>query len=134
MNRFTIGEAAKEAGVTTRAVRLYEAKGLLAAAERTDSGYRLFTSDDVETLSFIRRGRRLGLSLEGIAEILELSQGGAPCDRTRALLDERVHEIDATITDLQQLRATIVAARQTDCTEPGAIHCAMIETYTPLGY
>ncbi len=125
---FTIGDAANKAGVTTRAVRLYEAKGLLAPAERTESGYRLFTDDDVETLSFIRRGRRLGLSLEAIAEVLALSRTGAPCDRTRTLLNERVNEIDDTISDLQQLRATIVAAQQADCSQAGATRCAMIES------
>lgn len=128
MSRFTIGDAAKEAGVTTRAVRLYEAKGLLAAAERTESGYRVFTRDDVETLSFIRRGRRLGLSLKAIAEVLELSRFGAPCARTRTLLKERVQEIDETISDLQHLRATIVAAQRADCSQSGATRCAMIES------
>ena len=70
MTSYTIGEAAKTAGVTRRAVRLYESKGLLPVPDRTGSGYRLFTDDDIAILAFIRRGRSLGLSLDAIAEIL----------------------------------------------------------------
>ncbi|WP_409473638.1 MerR family DNA-binding transcriptional regulator [Streptomyces sp. HC307] len=39
----TIGQAAKAAGVTRKAMRVYEARGLLPAAERTAAGYRLYT-------------------------------------------------------------------------------------------
>lgn len=111
---FTIGAAAKAAGITTRATRLYEARGLIDA-RRTTSGYRQFTSDDVETLAFIRRARSLGLSLDAIGEIIELAETGPPCDRTRALLAERVSQIDAAMEDLARLRATIVRAQDTSC-------------------
>lgn len=130
MSTFTVGEAAKAAGVTTRAVRLYEAKGLVSAADRTDAGYRVFSDDDVEVLTFIRQGRSLGLSLDGIAEIIDISRNGAPCDRTRALLDQRVTEIDATISDLQGLRTSIVKAQQIPCGE-SATRCAVIEGAAP---
>lgn len=111
---FTIGEAAKAAGVTARAARLYEARGLIDAG-RSASGYRQFTEDDVETLAFIRRARGLGLSLDAVAEIVELAETGPPCDRTRALLAERVTQIDAAMDDLTRLKATIVRAQQTRC-------------------
>ncbi len=111
---FTIGEAAKAAGITTRATRLYEARGLIDAG-RTASGYRQFTDQDVETLAFIRRARSLGLSLDAIREIVELAETGPPCDRTRALLAERVSQIDAAMDDLARLRATIVRAQDTRC-------------------
>ena len=123
----TVGEAAKAAGVTSRAVRLYEARGLVRPAERTDAGYRMFDQTDVEVLTFIRQGRSLGLSLDGIAEILDLSRRGAPCARTRTLLEDRVADIDATISDLQGLRASIVRAQQIPCGD-SALRCAVIES------
>lgn len=126
MNTYSIGDAAKRAGVTARAARLYEAKGLLLAPDRSASGYRIFDDDAVETLAFIGRARSLGLSLGAIAEIIDISAQGPPCEQTRALLDQRVADIDAKIRDLTELRATIVAAQQIDCPQP-AIRCAMIE-------
>ena len=131
MGTYTIGEAANAAGLTTRAVRLYEARGLIAEPPRTSAGYRLFTDQDVETLAFVRRGRTLGLSLDAIADIMAISQNQAPCERTRALLDQRVAEIDATIDDLQRLRETIVTAQRTDCGSGAATRCAVIEGAVP---
>lgn len=129
MGSYTVGEAAKAAGVTTRAVRLYEAKGLVPEPLRTNSGYRLFTDEDVETLAFVRRARSLGLSLDSIGEIMQIAKNGAPCDRTRSLLDQRVAQIDATMEDLRRLRETIVAAQRIECGNGNL--CAVIEGAVP---
>jgi len=129
MGTYTVGEAATAAGVTARAVRLYEAKGLVPESMRSTSGYRLFNDEDVETLAFVRRARSLGLSLDAIAEIINISRYGAPCERTRALLDRRVAEIDAAMNDLLRLRETIVAAQRIECGE--GTRCAVIEGAAP---
>ncbi|MBA3289047.1 MAG: MerR family transcriptional regulator [Acidimicrobiia bacterium] len=123
---YTIGEAAK-AAVTPRAVRFYESRGLFDAPERTRSGYRLFTDDDVEVLAFIRRGRSLGLSLDAIAEIIQISERGAPCERTDALLAKRLTEIDAAIADLRRQRAVIDDARRIKVDHSVGSGCAVIE-------
>lgn len=128
MAPFTIGQAAKKSGTTPRAVRLYESRGLVASAERTESGYRLFTDDDVEALTFVRLARSLGLSLDAIAEIMEISQRGvACCDRTKALLADRLTEIDAAITDLRLLRQNVVAAQDLEVDQRTGARCAVIE-------
>jgi MerR family copper efflux transcriptional regulator len=80
----TIGQAAQAGGVTRKAVRVYEAKGLLAAADRTIAGYRLYDERDVELLTFIRRARTLGLHLDDIREVLDIRNAGIPpCERQR---------------------------------------------------
>ena len=128
---FTIGQAAKAAGMTARAVRLYESRGLIAAPDRTDAGYRLFTDDDVDTLTFIRGARTLGLPLDAISEVIELAKAGSPCERTCALLDQRVAEIDSAIADLQRLRRSITnAQRAASASRLGASRCAVIEMAT----
>lgn len=124
---YTIGEAATAAGVTPRAIRLYESKGLVAAPVRTESGYRLFTDDDIEVFAFIRQGRSLGLSLDAIAEIVEASKLGAPCDRTAVLLAQRLSEIDAAIADLRRLRTTIRHAQRANVDQSSGARCAVIE-------
>lgn len=78
----TVGAAAKAVGVSAKAVRLWEAKGLLLPAERTDSGYRVFTDDDLDVLRFIRKAKALDLTLSEIKDIIDLQRGGAtPCAR-----------------------------------------------------
>ena len=128
--RYTIGQAARAAGLTNRAVRLYETRGLLSSPCRTQGGYRLYTQEDLATLTFIRRGRALGLSLDGIAKIMGAAKDGSPCDRTRALLDDRLAEIDTAITELQRLRDVIVTARRARPTPASAGRCALIDHET----
>ena len=130
MDTYTIGQASAAAGVTARAVRLYEAKGLLGSAGRTASGYRKFTSEDIEVLTFIRQARSLGLSLNAIAEIIDISTRRAPCDRTAALLAERLADVDAAIADLQRLRDTIGKAQRVSLDGISGKRCAVIEQAT----
>ena len=67
-----IGELAKAAKLTTKTIRFYEAEGLLPNPHRTASGYRVYGLDDAGRLHFIRKAKRLGLSLEEIRSILQL--------------------------------------------------------------
>lgn len=131
----TIGEVAREAGVTRKAVRVYEAKGLLPRAARTHNGYRLYDEHDVELLTFIRRARALGLHLGDIRKILDVSSHGiAPCATVRELLDARIAELDNTVADLLALRETLIHTRQqaADCTEQRPITvCGIIEDAVP---
>ncbi|MEU9244399.1 MerR family transcriptional regulator [Streptomyces sp. NPDC048385] len=127
----TIGQAARAAGLTRKAVRVYEAKGLLPAAERTAAGYRLYRQADVELLIFIRRARILGLHLDDIRDILATRGGGIPpCATVRDLLDDRITEIDATVAELLALRRTLTETRRRadDCTDDRPVTiCAVIE-------
>lgn len=109
----SIGQAAKAAGVTRKAIRLYEIRGLLEHPARTASGYRVFDWADVQVLTFIRRARVMGLHLDDIAELLEVSrEGEVPCGRLRHRLDERLAEVDEAIAELESLRRSLRAARE----------------------
>ncbi|GAB7144525.1 hypothetical protein LRC484719_31200 [Mycobacterium riyadhense] len=108
----TIGAAARAAGVTCKAVRVYEAKGLLPAATRTVNGYRRYDKRDVDLLTFVRRARALGLHLDDIRKILATRNDGiAPCATVRDLLDARIAELDNTVAELHALRETPVQTR-----------------------
>ena len=109
--RITVGEAARRSGVSPKAVRLYETRGILPPADRTQAGYRLYTDDDVEILRFVRRARTLGLRLNEIRRILDLQrQGAQPCHTVVDLLEGHLDDIDRTIKDLQALRHSLLQA------------------------
>ncbi|MDX3308149.1 MerR family DNA-binding transcriptional regulator [Streptomyces sp. ME08-AFT2] len=113
MPGMTIGQAAQAAGLTRKAVRIYEAKGLLPRAERSAAGCRL--------------GRRRAADVHPLGA----RRGGtAPCDAVCDLLDARIAEIDATITDFLALRQALVETRRTaddrPCGEPATV-CSIIE-------
>jgi DNA-binding transcriptional MerR regulator len=66
-----IGDLAKKAGKSVRAVRLYEEKGLLGPALRTDGGHRLYGEDALLRLDWIEKLQLLGLSLSDIRAFLD---------------------------------------------------------------
>lgn len=133
MAAMTVGVAAEAAGVSAKAVRLWECKGLLSPARRTDAGYRTFTQDDVAVLRFIRRAKALDLTLGEIKDILDLQRcGAAPCERVTTLLDAHIADIDRRRQDLRAMRRTLVEARRAarDSQRRGEdpVVCRIIET------
>ncbi|WP_219420145.1 MerR family DNA-binding protein [Pseudonocardia nigra] len=113
MEPVTVGRAAALTGLSRKAIRLYERKGLLPEAERTEAGYRLFGEQDLAVLHFVRQAKTLDLHLDEIKNILDLQRGGEqPCARVTALLDTHIADIDRKLGDLRQLRRSLLAARR----------------------
>ena len=131
-HQLTIGEAAERTGLTRKAIRLYEHKGLLPPARRSNAGYRLYSADDLAVLGFIRRARALDLHLDEIGDILDLQRGGEqPCGHVLGILDTRIAEIDRTIADLSELRQSLSMARKAASADQSrgqhAVVCQLIE-------
>ena len=103
-----IGQAAKASGISAKMIRHYETIGLIEAADRTSSGYRVYTQNDVETLRFIRSSRDLGFQVEQIKELLALWR-----DRNRASADvkkvalQHVEDLEAKMKQLQNMADTL---------------------------
>lgn len=100
-----IGEVAQRSGVSRKALRLYEDAGILPAARRTASGYRVYAADTLGIVSFVRQAQRLGFTLEQIKDIVAIKRNGrCPCPHVRDLVQRKVEELDQRLTDLQVVR------------------------------
>lgn len=103
-----IGQAAKQSGISAKMIRYYESIGLIGPAVRTDSGYRVYSDQDLHTLRFVRRARDLGFSVEQMNELLALWK-----DRSRASADvkrialEHVDELERKAEALREMAATL---------------------------
>lgn len=108
MDSMNIGDAARASQVSAKMIRHYEAIGLIGAARRTDAGYRLYSSQDVQVLQFIHRARALGFSLDQIRDLLALWQdkGRASAD-VRALAREHIGELNRKIAEMEAMRRTL---------------------------
>ncbi|MBW4510324.1 MAG: heavy metal-responsive transcriptional regulator [Scytonematopsis contorta HA4267-MV1] len=96
-----IGTVAKESGVPIKTIRYYEELGLLKASGRTEGGFRLFDSDILSRLHFIKRAQSLGLSLLEIKDFLSVhDQGDLPCDHIKVRLQEKLIAVDKQIQEL----------------------------------
>jgi len=135
---FFIGELAERSGVSRDTIRYYESAGVLPEPSRSDSGYRLYTPDDVERLGFVRQAKALGLGLPEIAEILEIvDEGRHPCPEVLNALAERLVETRRRIRQLEELESrlsrTLSRASGAGAEPEGGSRCPIIEDATGAG-
>ena len=115
---FSIGELAREFGLTTRAIRFYEDCGLLRPARAGKS--RVYSAGDRARLTLTLRGKRLGLKLAEVKELVDMYETRRDTNaqlrrfvdvlgRQRAQLEARLAELQTT---LDEVVAQEGAARQ----------------------
>ena len=105
----TIGKVAKLAGVGVETIRFYEPEGLLNKPKRRQSGYRVFTSEVVARIRFIKKAKQLGFSLREVRELLFLRvDSRATAADLKKRVDGKISEIDDRLQDLKRMRAGLV--------------------------
>ena len=107
----TVGEVAKLSGVTIRTLHHYEQIGLLTPGARTEAGYRLYTSADIDRLSRILYYRALGFPLDGIAAMLDDPglDAYAHLVRQRNLLAEQARQLQAMVAAVEREMEALMA-------------------------
>jgi Cu(I)-responsive transcriptional regulator len=124
----TIGEAARETGVTAKMIRYYESIGLLAPSIRTDAGYRVYRERDLHSLRFVRQARHLGFAIDDIRRLLALWH-----DRARSSADVKqianghVADLDRRIDELVAMRDTLKHLAQA-CHGDDRPDCPILDT------
>jgi MerR family copper efflux transcriptional regulator len=103
-----IGDAAKATGISAKMIRHYESVRLVAAAARTDAGYRQYTQADVHTLRFIRHARDLGFAITEISELVSLwHDRSRPSRQVKALASAHIQALDEKARELLAMKATL---------------------------
>lgn len=118
-----IGEASKATGISVKMLRYYEEIGLVRAALRAYSGYRVYSDKNIAMLRFVRRARDLGFQVKQIASLLDLWQDGSRASAdVKALaldhvreLEQRRRELDEMIGTLQHLAHHCHGDSRPDC-------------------
>ena len=108
-NRLKIGELAHLSGLSVKTIRYYEDIGLLTpTVERSSSGYRLFQSQVLNRLAFIKRAQSLGLSLQEIKPLLALhDRGELPCPEVKEQLQKKISAIASAMEALKTQQAEL---------------------------
>lgn len=102
----TIGQLAQRVRLAPETLRHYERLGLIEPSRRSESNYRLYDTQALPRLRFIRRAQTLGFSLPEIRQLLELHrQEDGDMGQVRGIAEQRLRQIDERMADLQRLRA-----------------------------
>ena len=127
----TIGELARGTGTKVETIRFYEKIALLPAPARTAGNYRSYGPKHLNRLSFIRRARDLGFSLDQVRALLGLSdQRDRPCEAIDAIAREHLIEVERKIADLQALRREL-DSMVSQCGCGTVAECRIIEALSP---
>lgn len=133
-DRLSIGNLSKQCGVNIETIRYYEKIGVMPAPDRSASGYRLYGPDHLKRLSFVRRSRQLGFSLDEIRSLLRLVDGDAyTCTQVRELTLDHVAEIRRKITDLKRLKR-VMEEMAAQCSGGRAPECAIVDALFDGGH
>ena len=105
----SIGELSRRAGVNIETIRYYERIKIMPAPPRTTGGRRAYGPAETRSLTFIRRSRELGFSLDEIRALLALARdsGTNTCAEVRKLAAHHLADVQARIADLRAMASVL---------------------------
>lgn len=105
---YSIGQVAKQSGISVETIRYYEKEGLLKEPERKESGYRQYKQEAIARLSFIQQAKELGFSLKEIGELLSIrADENNLCKEVKQLAQEKLEDIENKLKLLQRMRKSL---------------------------
>ncbi|OYX44947.1 MAG: MerR family transcriptional regulator [Alphaproteobacteria bacterium 32-64-14] len=127
----SIGELAEATDTKVETVRYYERIGILPAPKRTSGNYRAYSDGHLARLSFIRRARDLGFTLDQVRALLALAaQKKQDCGTVDALAREHLADIDRKISDLKALRREL-SGLIGQCKQGTIADCRILSALSP---
>lgn len=126
-----IGELAQQSGLSPHTLRFYEKQGLLKAASRSESNYRIYDQHSLETARFIKRSREMGFSLEEVAVFLSIraDKPAHICAEAKSLAENKIAEVETKITELKQVVLALQKLSDACCGgKESAEFCSIIDS------
>jgi MerR family mercuric resistance operon transcriptional regulator len=129
----SIGALSHESGVNIETIRYYEKAAVMPKPARSRSGYRLYGPEHVKRLTFVRRGRELGFSLDALRGLLRLvDEHNYTCAEVHAIASAHLAEIEQKIADLTRLRR-VMAGMVAQCARHRVPDCPVIDALFQAG-
>ncbi|MBT2325729.1 helix-turn-helix domain-containing protein [Variovorax paradoxus] len=127
----SIGVLAQQTGCTVPTIRYYEQIGLLAAGPRTETGRRHYDEAAMHRLTFIRRCRDFGFSIEQVRELVGLADDPTrPCMELRDIASGHLAELRVKLSELKALErsmAAFVRSCETECAGGAVLDCSILD-------
>ena len=128
MRGYPIGAMSRETGVNIETIRYYERIELMPKPDRTTGGNRQYTHDHLKRLSFVKRSRELGFSVDEIRALLKMvDQDGISCGEVHAMTMEHLASVKEKIRHLKKLERALTGMAS-ECAKGDVPDCPIIET------
>lgn len=116
-----ISDVAKKTGLTSKAIRFYEQKGLVTPPLRGENGYRSYNQQHLKELTLLRQARQVGFNLEECGELVNLFNDPARHSAdVKARTLQKVAEIERHISELQAMRTQLLTLAEACPGDEGA--------------
>ena len=104
MCNMTIGHIAKQVGMSTDTIRLYERYRLIDEPQRMENGYRCYRQEDIQRLTFIKRAKAMGFTLKEVKELLTIQRTSEyTCKDIKIRAASKLARINHKIGELNRL-------------------------------
>ncbi len=127
----SIGVLAQKTGCTVPTIRYYEEIGLLPPGPRTEAGRRIYREPEVKRLTFVRRCRDFGFSIDQVRELVQLvDEPGRPCVEVRDIASIHLEEVRRKLTELRALESSLsafVVSCDAACAGGPSVDCNILE-------
>lgn len=130
-NALILNKLAKRSGISAHTLRYYEKLGLLKAAQRSESNYRIYSKDDVTTALFILRSKECGFSLAETASLLAIKNDKSQhiCAEAKHIAQTKIVELALQIEKLKTMQTTLQDLEAFCCGgQESAEFCSIIST------
>lgn len=122
-----IGSLSKQTGCNIETIRYYEREGLLPNPPRTGGGHRMYDDEHLKRLTFIRRSRELGFTLEAVRDLLRMVDGEHyTCAEVKSLTLNHLKDVRGKLSDLKKLEKVLKQLADR-CTGDEAPKCPIVE-------
>ena len=128
-----ISDVAKKTGLTSKAIRFYEEKGVVTPPLRSENGYRRYGTRHLDELNLLRQARQVGFTLDECRELVALFNNPARHSAdVKARTLQKADEIAAHIEELHAMRARLLALAEACPGDDGA-ECPIINNLAGCG-
>lgn len=129
---YAIGQMSSETGVNIETIRYYERIGLMPKPDRTAGGNRQYNHEQLKRLSFIKRCRELGFSIEEIRVLLEMvDREDFTCGEVHGLTVTHLTTVQRKLADLKRLEK-VLKSMASECSKGDVPDCPIIDTLFDL--
>lgn len=114
--------------IDSETMRYYESRNLITKPQRLSNGYRSYSEKHLEEIKFIQHCRSLGINLEEIRTLKELSAVPSDCSSANAIIDKNLSLIEVKIAELKNLQTQLKNLSKTCNTKGSSDNCGIVKS------